>query len=67
MSTQQTIDQAKADAFMGKVLGDTAALAVTVMSSIGDRLGLFKNLAQEGPATSGELAKRTHVNERYAL
>ncbi len=67
MTTQQTIDQAKADAFLGKVLGDTAALAVTVMSSIGDRLGLFKNLAQEGPATSGELAKRAHVNERYAL
>ena len=67
MTTQQTIDQAKADAFVGKVLGDTAALAVTVMSSIGDRLGLFKNLAQEGPATSGELANRAHVNERYAL
>ena len=34
MTTQQTIDQAKADAFVGKVLADTAALAVTVMSSI---------------------------------
>jgi len=66
MTTQQTIDQAKADAFVGKVLGDTAALAVTVMSSIGDRLGLFKNLAQHGPATSEELAERAHVNERYA-
>ena len=66
MTTQQTIDQAKADAFVGKVLGDTAALAVTVMSSIGDRLGLFKSLAQQGPATSEELAQRAHVNERYA-
>jgi SAM-dependent methyltransferase len=66
MTTQQTIDQAKADAFVGKVLADTAALAVTVMSSIGDRLGLFKNLAQQGPATSEELAERAHVNERYA-
>jgi 2-polyprenyl-3-methyl-5-hydroxy-6-metoxy-1,4-benzoquinol methylase len=66
MTTQQTIDQAKADAFVGKVLGDTAALAVTVMSSIGDRLGLFKNLAQQGPATSEELAERTQINERYA-
>jgi len=65
MTTQQTIDQAKADAFVGKVLADTAALAVTVMSSIGDRLGLFKNLAQQGPATSVELADRAHVNERY--
>ncbi|HXW37528.1 MAG TPA: methyltransferase domain-containing protein [Nitrososphaerales archaeon] len=37
------------------------------MSSIGDRLGLFKSLAREGPATSVELAERTHVNERYTL
>src|SRR5579859_3651459 len=66
MTTQHTIDQAKADAFVGKVLADTAALAVTVMSSIGDRLGLFKNLAQQGPATSEELAERTNINERYA-
>jgi 2-polyprenyl-3-methyl-5-hydroxy-6-metoxy-1,4-benzoquinol methylase len=66
MTMQQTIDQAKADAFVGKVLADTAALAVTAMSSIGDRLGLFKNLAEQGPATSEELAERAHVNERYA-
>jgi 2-polyprenyl-3-methyl-5-hydroxy-6-metoxy-1,4-benzoquinol methylase len=66
MTTQQTIDQAKADAFVGKVLGDTAALAVTVLSSIGDRLGLYKNLAEQGPAISEELAERAHVNERYA-
>lgn len=66
MTTQQTIDQAKADAFVGKVLSDTAGLAVTVMSSIGDRLGLFKNLAEQGSATSEELAERAHVNERYA-
>src|SRR5215470_12495064 len=66
MTTQQTMDQAKVDAFVGKVLADTAALAVTTLSSIGDRLGLFKNLAQQGPATSEELAERTHINERYA-
>ena len=66
MTTQQTIDQAKADAFVGKVLADTAGLAVTVISSIGDRLGLFKNLAELGPATSAELAERARINERYA-
>jgi hypothetical protein len=55
MTTQQSIDQAKTDAFVGKVLADTAGLAVTVMSSIGDRLGLFKNLAELGPATSSDL------------
>ena len=66
MTTQQSIDQAKTDAFVGKVLADTAGLAVTVMSSIGDRLGLFKNLAELGPATSAELADRARINERYA-
>lgn len=65
MTTQQSIDQAKTEAFVGKVLADTAGLAVTVLSSIGDRLGLFKQLAQ-APATSEELAEHTHVNERYA-
>jgi len=38
---------------------------VTVLSSIGDRLGLFKSLVREGPATSVELAERMRVNERY--
>ncbi len=65
MTTQQSIDQAKTEAFVGKVLADTAGLAVTVISSIGDRLGLFKQLAQ-APATSEELAEHAHVNERYA-
>src|SRR5690349_5377395 len=66
MAVQEAFDKAKADAFVGKVLADTAALAVTVLSSIGDRLGLYKALAQAGPATSIELAERTRINERYA-
>src|SRR5258708_30814774 len=66
MTTQQTIDQAKAEAFVGKVLADTAGLAGKVMSSIGERLGLIKNLAGQGPATSEELAERARINERYA-
>jgi SAM-dependent methyltransferase len=66
MTTQQTIDQAKTEAFVGKVLADSTGLAVTVMASIGDHLGLFKELAQ-GPATGAQLASRAHVNERYSL
>ncbi|HZU01889.1 MAG TPA: methyltransferase domain-containing protein [Ktedonobacteraceae bacterium] len=64
MTTQQSIDQAKIEAFLGKVLTDTSGLAVTVMASIGDRLGLFKELAR-GSASSVELASRTGLNERY--
>jgi SAM-dependent methyltransferase len=58
-------DQARADAFVGKVLGDTVGLATTAMASIGDRLGLFKDLATHGPSTSAELAGRTSTHERY--
>jgi hypothetical protein len=64
MTTQQGIDQAKTEAFMGKALTDVVSTVTTVMASIGDRLGLFKELAK-GPATSAELAERAHVNERY--
>src|SRR5437879_7982575 len=37
----------------------------TILASIGDRLGLFKDLATKGPATSAEVARRTGTNERY--
>src|ERR1700746_2926570 len=58
-------DQARADAFVGKVVGDTVGLATTAMASIGDRLGFFKDLAKSGPSTSAELATRTATQERY--
>lgn len=32
---------------------------------IGDRLGLYKALAADGPATPGDLARRLNMNERY--
>jgi 2-polyprenyl-3-methyl-5-hydroxy-6-metoxy-1,4-benzoquinol methylase len=65
MTTQQAIDIAKVQAFMGKVMADNASTVATVMAGIGDRLGLFKALA-EAPATSTELAERAQINERYA-
>jgi SAM-dependent methyltransferase len=65
MTTQLTVDQAKCDAFLGKVLSDSSGLTTTIMASIGDRLGLFKQLAK-GPATSAQLAARAAIDERYA-
>jgi hypothetical protein len=32
---------------------------------LGERLGLYRSLAEEGPASSAELAKRTGTHERY--
>jgi len=59
------MDENRAEQFTGRVLTDTAAAATVVMAALGDRLGLFKQLAQAGPATSGELASRAGVSERY--
>jgi SAM-dependent methyltransferase len=62
----QTIDQAKLEAFGGKVFGDIGGTFASLMCVLGDRLGLFKDLAAHGPATSAELAARAGVTERYA-
>lgn len=59
-------DPAKTEAFAGRVLGDTTGLAVTLLASIGDRLGLWKSLATSAATTPAELARRTSINERYA-
>ncbi|MGH9256731.1 MAG: class I SAM-dependent methyltransferase [Vicinamibacterales bacterium] len=66
MQTQAVLDQTKVDQFVGKVLGDTSATLVTLLATIGDRLGLFKELAASGPVTSVDFASRTGLNERYA-
>ena len=66
MTSQSALDQARMEAFVGKVLGDTSAALTTTLAVLGDRLGLFKDLAARGPTTSAELATRAGVNERYA-
>jgi SAM-dependent methyltransferase len=62
---QSTVDAEKLQAFMGKMVGDMGAAWSGVMVLIGERLGLFKALAEGGPATPAELAKRTGTAERY--
>jgi SAM-dependent methyltransferase len=59
------MDENRAAEFTGRVLADTAAAATVVLAALGDRAGLFKNLAEHGPGTSGELASRTGLSERY--
>lgn len=61
----QTIDQAKAEEFMGKALGDSAGMTATLFAMIGEKLGLYRALVDQ-PATSAELAERTGIVERYA-
>jgi 2-polyprenyl-3-methyl-5-hydroxy-6-metoxy-1,4-benzoquinol methylase len=61
------LDEARLEAFMGKAVGDLSGIMATALCALGDRLGLFKDLAEQGPSTAAELAQRTDVNERYAL
>jgi SAM-dependent methyltransferase len=62
----QELDETKLEAFTNQVLNDLAASYGSVMTSIGDRLGLFDALAEAGrPLTSHELAERTGTAERY--
>src|SRR5690349_6456196 len=61
-----SFDLAKQDPFAAKVLGDCAGFQAVLMCALGDRLGLFKDLATNGPASSEELAARVGIMERYA-
>ena len=52
--------------FAERVLCDASAAVVTLLAALGDQLGLFKDFAARGDATSVELAQRTGIRERYA-
>jgi ubiquinone/menaquinone biosynthesis C-methylase UbiE len=63
--TTSTIDGAKLDAFVGKVVSELGASASAVLVRIGDRLGLYRAMAEVGPITPAALARRTGTHERY--
>lgn len=58
------VDMDKLNAFVGQFVGDLGAAVHTGMVVIGEKLGLYKALA-EGPMSSTELAARTSTDERY--
>jgi SAM-dependent methyltransferase len=59
------VDQSKLEAFQGKMLGDMGAAVSAALVILGDRLGLYKAMAQGGPMTSLQLASATGTTERY--
>src|SRR5437868_5681409 len=61
------VEEAKLEAFMGKLIGDFGGTMATMLGAIGERLGLFTTLAEQGPASSAELAERAGIDERYGL
>lgn len=65
--TVETIDATKLEAFMGKAVTDLSAAESAAATYLGDRLGLYRAMANGGPVTAGELAARTGTNERLVL
>ena len=66
LSTQPTRQnmQQKIEQFAGQVVTDLAAAMAGVMTNLGHKLGLYRAMAETGPITSDELARRTDTNER---
>ncbi|MFI5623574.1 class I SAM-dependent methyltransferase [Nocardioides sp. NPDC051685] len=60
-ASQQTADEV-AERLFGSLLGTVEVVSIF----IGDRLGWYRSLADEGPASAVELAERTGTQVRYA-
>lgn len=59
------VDQAKLDEFVGKAVGDLGSALTAALVVIGDKLGLYKAMANASPLTPAELATSTGTAERY--
>ena len=64
-ATAQSIDQAKLDEFMGRFVGDLGAAMSAALVVIGDRLGLYRAMADGTPVSAEQLAERTGTDPRY--
>ena len=60
------LDMDKLNAFMGRFVGDIGAAIHAGTVVLGDKLGLYKALA-EGPMSPAELARKTETDARYVL
>jgi SAM-dependent methyltransferase len=63
-ATVPSIDMNKLNAFIGQFVVDLGASVHAGMVVIGEKLGLYKSLA-EGPVSSAQLAVKTNTDERY--
>ena len=63
--TQNTIDQNEVQQFMNKAIGDVAGSSTAILIIIGERLGLYRAMAQgNSPVSVNELAEKTGTVER---
>jgi 2-polyprenyl-3-methyl-5-hydroxy-6-metoxy-1,4-benzoquinol methylase len=56
-----------ADALVGRLFEATLGAMDVLSVYIGDRLGLYRALHDDGPATAADLAARARIDRRYAL
>ncbi|MGH9613916.1 MAG: class I SAM-dependent methyltransferase [Bryobacteraceae bacterium] len=63
--TAVPISESKLNEFMGKAVMDMGAAMHAVLIRLGDKLGLYKAMADSRPVTAAELAGRTGTSERY--
>jgi len=61
----ETFDRTRAAAMARQVGVDFGASLTVALAYIGDRLGVFKLMADGEPMTSRQIAERTGLNERY--
>jgi SAM-dependent methyltransferase len=59
-----TIDEAKLDGFVHKALGDLGSALTASLVVVGDKLGLYRAMADGAALTPAELAARTGTTER---
>ena len=57
---------ARRDDLAGRLMAAALGALDTQAVYLGDRLGLYRSLAEEGPATPAELAERAGIHPRYA-
>ncbi len=60
-----TLDPERLKEYAKHVFGMLSGATGAALVHLGDRLGLFRALAEQGPATSPELAGRTGLHERW--
>lgn len=65
LATVPEFNQARAEAFAGKMLGVINSGALALMTSIGHRTHLFDAMAGLAPSTSAEVARAAGLDERY--
>ncbi len=63
--TTVAIDMDKLMAFVGQAVGEVGATLNAALVVMGDRLGYYHALADDGAATPAELAERTSTSEHY--